>query len=186
MKKLLCGIVVFLATAAWTQTSSGGGQDQSSSSQGQTSSSSKGQASTSKSQTSGTQKKSTATTLTGCLSGPNDEGVYVLKTKSSKHEIEVGGSDELSKHVNNEVKLHGSWVKSGSDIGEKEGAEAKGGEKGGKAENEANEKHFKVTSIDHIADTCPAAGSASKSGSSSKSSGHKGANKPSPSPSPGQ
>jgi hypothetical protein len=179
MKKILCGIVVFLATAAWTQTSSGGGQDQSSSSQGQTSSASKGQTSTSKSQTSGTQKKGTATTLTGCLTGPNDEGVYVLKTKSSKHEIEVGGSDELSKHVNNEVKLHGSWAKSGSDIGEKEGAEKS--EKG-----EANEKHFKVTSIDHIADTCPAASSASKSGSSSKSNGHKGANKPSPSPSPGQ
>jgi hypothetical protein len=179
MKRILCGIVVFLATAAWTQTSSGG-------SQGQAGSTSKDQtSSTSKSQTSGAKKKSTGTTLTGCLTGPNDEGVYVLKTKSSQEEIEVGGSDELSKHVNNEVKLHGSWAKSGSDIGEKEGAEAKG-EKGEKGEKESAEKHFKVTSIDHIADTCPAAGSASKSGSSSKSSGHKGANKPSPSPSPGQ
>jgi hypothetical protein len=175
MKKILCGIVVFLATAAWTQTSSGG-QDQSSS-QSQASSSSKGQTSTSKSQSSGTQKKSTGTTLTGCLTGPNDEGAYVLKTKSSKKEIEVGGSDELSKHVNNEVKLHGSWAKSGSDIGEKEGAEKS-------EKSEANEKHFKVTSIDHLADTCKAAGSASKSGSSG-SNGKKGS-KPSPSPKPGQ
>ena len=180
MKKILCGIVVFLATAAWTQTSSGSGQGQSSTSQGQTGSTSKGQtSSTSKSQTSGTKKKSTGTTLTGCLTGPNDEGAYVLKTKSSKKGIEVGGSDELSKHVNNEVKLHGSWAKSGSEVGEKEGAEAKG-EKG---EKESAEKHFKVTSIDHIADTCPAAGS-TKSGASS--SGKKGSNKPSPSPSPGQ
>src|SRR5438309_1739477 len=35
--------------------------------------------------------------LTGCLSGPNGEGVYELK--SGKKEVEVGGLDDLSKHV---------------------------------------------------------------------------------------
>lgn len=87
-------------------------------------------------------------TLTGCLSGPNDEGAYELK--SGKKEVEVGGLDDLSKHVGHKVRLHGSWTKSGADIGEKESSESKGKE-------EKGERHFKVASIDHISDTCPAA-----------------------------
>jgi len=86
-------------------------------------------------------------TLTGCLSGPNDEGVYELK--SGKKEVEVGGLDDLSKHVGHKVRLHGSWTKNGSDIGEKESSESKGKE-------EKGERHFKVASIDHLSDTCPA------------------------------
>ncbi len=86
-------------------------------------------------------------TLTGCLSGPNDEGVYELK--SGKKDVEVGGLDDLSKHVGHKVRLHGSWTKNGSDIGEKESSESKGKE-------EKGERHFKVASIDHVSDTCPA------------------------------
>jgi hypothetical protein len=101
-------------------------------------------------------KKSTkggASTITGCLSGPSSEGTYELK--SGKKTVEVGGNDDLSKHVGHEVKLHGSWSSS-SDIGEKEekGEAKKGEEKG--------ERHFKVASIDHISDTCKAASGASK------------------------
>lgn len=92
-------------------------------------------------------------TLTGCLSGPNDEGVYELK--SGKKEVEVGGLDDLSKHVGHKVSLHGSWTKNGADIGEKESAESKGKE-------EKGERHFKVASIDHLKDSCPA-GTAEKS-----------------------
>jgi hypothetical protein len=89
-------------------------------------------------------------TLTGCLSGPNDEGAYELK--SGKREVEVGGLDDLSKHVGHKVRLHGAWAKSGAEIGEKENAasEAKEGKE------EKGERHFKVASIDHISDTCPA------------------------------
>jgi hypothetical protein len=88
--------------------------------------------------------------LTGCLSGPNDEGAYELK--SGKKEVEVGGLDDLSKHVGHKVRLHGAWAKSGAEIGEKENAasEAKEGKE------EKGERHFKVASIDHISDTCPA------------------------------
>jgi len=107
----------------------------------------------------GTQKKASpkkgaagSATLTGCLSGPNDEGVYELK--SGKKEVEVGGLDDLSKHVGHKVRLHGSWTKNGSDIGEKESSESKGKE-------EKGERHLKVASIDHISDTC-AAGAAEK------------------------
>jgi hypothetical protein len=94
-------------------------------------------------------------TLTGCLSGPNDEGAYELK--SGKREVEVGGLDDLSKHVGHKVRLHGAWTKSSAEIGEKEnaGSEAKEGKE------EKGERHFKVASIDHISDTC-AAGAAEK------------------------
>src|SRR5690349_13090141 len=95
-------------------------------------------------------------TLTGCLSGPNDEGVYELK--SGKKEVEVGGLDDLSKHVGHQVRLHGSWAKSGSEIGEKEGSE--GAEKK-EGKEEKGERHFKVASIDHLKDSC-AAGAAEK------------------------
>ena len=104
--------------------------------------------------------------LTGCLSGPNSEGVYELK--SGKKEVEVGGDDELSKHVGHKVKLHGSWAKSGSEIGEKEEA----GKTEGKEEK--GERHFKVSSIDHVSDTCTSGASTGgkhKKGSSSGSSG---------------
>src|SRR5438270_9844118 len=100
-------------------------------------------------------------TLTGCLSGPNDEGVYELK--SGKKEVEVGGLDDLSKHVGHKVRLHGSWTKNGSDIGEKESSESKGKE-------EKGERHFKVASIDHISDAC-AAGAAEKGENHKKEAG---------------
>lgn len=92
-------------------------------------------------------------TLTGCLSGPNDEGVYELK--SGKREVEVGGLDDLSKHVGHKVRLHGSWAKSGAEIGEKEnaGSEAKEGKE---EKEEKGERHLKVASIDHLSDTCTA------------------------------
>ena len=99
----------------------------------------------------GAQKKTTSkggATLSGCLSGPNDEGVYVVK--SGKRQVEVGGNDELSKHVGHTVKLHGNWAKSGAEIGEKENAAA--AKKEGKEEK--GERHFKVTSIDHVSETC--------------------------------
>ena len=93
-------------------------------------------------------------TLTGCLSGPNEEGVYELK--SGKREVEVGGLDDLSKHVGHQVRLHGSWAKSGSEIGEKEGKEASEKKEGKEGKEEKGERHFKVASIDHMSDTCPA------------------------------
>ena len=91
-------------------------------------------------------------TLTGCLSGPNQEGAYELKSGSK--EVEVGGLDDLSKHVGHKVRLHGSWVKSGSEIGEKENESAE--KKESKEKEQKGERHFKVASIDHVADTCTA------------------------------
>ncbi len=90
--------------------------------------------------------------ITGCLSGPNAEGAYTLKT--AKGSVEVGGTDELKSHVGHEVKLTGEWAKSGSAIGENEGAEKN--ESGASAKNEKMEKerHFKASKIDMVSDTC--------------------------------
>jgi hypothetical protein len=106
------------------------------------------------------------TSLSGCLSGPNEEGAYVLKTKS--HSVEVGGADELKNHVGHEVKLTGSWAKSGTEIGESESAEkheaaekhegAETKQAGEKGEGHGGqERHFKVAKIDHVAASCSAA-----------------------------
>lgn len=91
------------------------------------------------------------TTVKGCLSGPNDEGAYVLKT--AKGRFEVGGNDQLKSHVGHEVKLTGNWVKSGSEIGENESAEKNEKSEAGEHKGVA-ERHFKVTDIQHVADTC--------------------------------
>jgi hypothetical protein len=104
-------------------------------------------------------------TLTGCLSGPNDEGAYVLKT--ARRSVEVGGSDELKQHVGHEVKLTGTWAGSGSQIGEREENEksstsAKHEEAESAAherheKGEASERHFKVSNVTMVSDSCSAA-----------------------------
>jgi hypothetical protein len=111
-----------------------------------------------------------AATLTGCLSGPNQEGVYELK--SGKKTVEVGGLDDLSKHVGHQVKLHGNWANS-TEIGEKEsGAEHKDADadKAKGKTDEKSERHFKVSSIDHVSDSCTA-GAAGTEGHGKKGSG---------------
>ena len=96
-------------------------------------------------------------TITGCLSGPNSEGVYTLK--SGKHDVEVGGLADLSKHVGHQVKLHGSWTKSGSALGEKEEAAGKESKTGAKTEakEEKGAKHFRVSSVEMVSETCSVA-----------------------------
>lgn len=102
-------------------------------------------------------------TLTGCLSGPNDEGAYVLKT--GRKSVEVGGTDDLKAHVGHQVKLSGTWARSGSEIGEREENEsaehnhkAQAREAGEKHEkSEASERHFKVTGVTMVSETCTAA-----------------------------
>lgn len=94
-------------------------------------------------------------TVTGCLSGPNSEGAYVLKPAKGRA-FEVGGNDQLKSHVGHSVKLTGNFVKSGSEIGENESAEKnENNEKSESGEHHGvAERHFKVTDIQHISDTC--------------------------------
>jgi hypothetical protein len=170
MKKALCMLaVMFALTWASAQTSDASGQ----------SSSSSGDQATHKGMHKGMHKGG-AGTLTGCLSGPNDEGAYVLEHGSRK--VEVGGNDELSKHVGHTVKLHGTWS-SGSAIGEKESSETKESSEKSEGKEEKGERHFKVTSIDHVSDTCQA-GAGAMGGHKHKMGNEKGGATPQPSPSP--
>jgi hypothetical protein len=95
------------------------------------------------------------TTVTGCLSGPNQEGAYVLKSGNGRA-FEVGGNDQLKQHVGHTVRLTGDWAKSGSDIGENESAEKN--EKNDNKHSGVEERHFKVSSIQHVSDSCSQAG----------------------------
>jgi hypothetical protein len=125
------------------------------------------QPSTSQSQTQGTmpsaQSTGTAgTTITGCLSGPNAEGAYELKTDGRT--VEVGRTDELKAHVGHQVALTGNWAKAGSKTGEAGGAaqptESGAGTLPEKGEStsgggkQAGERHFTVTNVTMVSDTC--------------------------------
>ena len=163
MKKVLC-ILAVTFVVSWASAQTSGSSDQTST----------GEKATHKSM-----HKGSAATLTGCLSGPNDEGAYVLEHGSKK--VEVGGNDELSKHVGHTVKLHGTWS-TGPAIGEKESSEKSEAKEG---KEEKGERHFKVTSIDHVSDTCQA-GAGAMGGHKHKTGTEKGGGtaQPSPSPSP--
>lgn len=135
MKKLLCTVtVLFLLSWASAQTGSSSGQSRS----------------TDQSMHKGMQMHKGAGELTGCLSGGGPQGLYVLQHGAKN--IDVGGNDDLSKHVGHTVRLHGSWAKA-SDLGKMEK-----NEKGAKPNS-----YFKVASIDHIADTCQSSAGAGRS-----------------------
>ena len=166
MKKILCCLTVLLGlTWASAQTDSSSSGSKTGGSSAQTSSSDQG-TKTDQGTKKGKKKGGGETTLTGCLSGPNSEGAYELQRGSKK--TEVGGSDELSKHVGHTVRLHGTWATS-SEVGEKEGASEKGEAKEGKEEK--GERHLKVTAIDHISESCKggASGGGKKKGTSEPS-----------------
>jgi hypothetical protein len=95
--------------------------------------------------------KSGAHTITGCLSGPNQEGAYELTTKSGQ--VEVTGASglkgDLKSHVGHEVKLTGTYIKSPTASSATEKTDAKTGTTSG-------ERYFKATSIHHVSDTCTA------------------------------
>ena len=96
-------------------------------------------------------------TVTGCLSGPNPEGAFVLKPSKGRA-FEVGGNDQLKSHVGHTVKLTGAWAKSGAEIGENETNEKvekhETGEKNEAEHPEVAERHFKVIDIQHVSDAC--------------------------------
>lgn len=111
-----------------------------------------------------TGQSQTTDTITGCLSGPNREGAYMLKSSTGR-EVEVGGSSDLSANVGKQVTLTGQWAKSGAQIGEREeskdtaerndrGTTAATGETGRHAE-----RHFQVSSVQKVSDTCEASDS---------------------------
>jgi hypothetical protein len=101
--------------------------------------------------------------LTGCITGPNAEGAYMLTNGRHRKGVEVGGTDDLKNHVGHQVKLNGTWSDAKA-IGVTEQAEKTAGNSGS---NTAAMRKFKVEKITMVSDTCPATGAA-KSGKSGK------------------
>ncbi len=148
MRKLLLLLAIAVAMSLPGFAQAGGGQTTTEST------------STTKTKTkkSGTAASSTAkeSQLTGCLAKNAEGNGFTLTTGRYKKGVEVKSSEDISAHVGHEVKLMGTWEK--PTAGEKGGAGAKG----------ETMRTFNATSLKHIADTCPAAGSTG---------GHKGGKK---------
>jgi hypothetical protein len=94
------------------------------------------------------------TTLTGCLSQGTQEGAYTLKTKGQTTDAEVKGLATLKDHVGHEVKLTGEWME-GSHAGQaKTETSSSTGTKEPARTDKGADKHFMVSSIEHIAASC--------------------------------
>jgi hypothetical protein len=82
---------------------------------------------------------------------------------SRGQEVEVGGSPDLSANVGKQVSLSGSWAKSGSQIGEREkdttDRSSTSSTTAGEAGEHHGERHFQVSSVQKISDTCETSGS---------------------------
>src|SRR5882757_3340636 len=91
--------------------------------------------------------KGSATKYTGCLAKGDEAKEFKLtKVNGGTEEYELIGGKDLNDHVGHKVEIKGKLVSAKSA----EKAEGEKGEKG-----EASHHHLKVTSMKHIAETCP-------------------------------
>jgi len=89
-------------------------------------------------------KSESAGTYTGCLAASDDAGEFKLThVNGGSEEYELLGGKDLKGHVGHKVEIEGSLVSAD---------EATKAEKG---ESEDGHPHLRVTSMKHIAATCP-------------------------------
>lgn len=79
------------------------------------------------------------TTLTGCLSGPDSDGKFMLRSMSHRSGVEVLGSDALKNDAGAKVKLTGKWEAPSQD-----------------SEGKPGMQRFQVTKAEVMAKTCSA------------------------------
>ena len=91
----------------------------------------------------------TETSVQGCLGG--SEGSYTLTDKSGTIYQLSGDTSKLKEHVGHEVKITGSAGAASA---------ASGGTSGGMGQGGSSSKTIEVTSVKHVAKSCPAAGEA--------------------------
>jgi hypothetical protein len=85
---------------------------------------------------------------TGCLAAGDEAGEFKLThVNGGSDEYELVGGKDLKGHVGHKVEVEGSLV-SAKGAEHAEGEEEKG-------ENEAAHQHLRVSSMKHIAATCP-------------------------------
>jgi hypothetical protein len=93
-------------------------------------------------------KSGKKSTLTGCISAsPNSDGMYTLSNGRYKNGVEIGPSDKVKDHAGHQVALKGTWSTAAA-AGENAGVASSTGT------SEKGEKHFDVSSVKHISDTC--------------------------------
>jgi len=80
-------------------------------------------------------------TLIGCLSGPDPDGKYTLRSMSHRTGVQVLGSNDLKTDSGSKVKLTGSWVP-----GDQPAQSTKGKES----------RKFQATEIEVLAEKCEA------------------------------
>ena len=86
-------------------------------------------------------------TYTGCLAAGDETGEFKLtNVNGGSDEYELIGGKGLKDHVGHKVEIKGSAVSASA---------AKHAEKSEKGENEAAHKHLRVSSMKHVAATCP-------------------------------
>jgi hypothetical protein len=86
-------------------------------------------------------------TYTGCLAASDEAGEFKLThVNGGSDEYELLGGKDLKGHVGHKVEVKGSLVSA---------EEAKKAEKAEKGESEGGHPHLRVTSMKHIAATCP-------------------------------
>ncbi len=100
-------------------------------------------------------------TLTGCISAqPNGEGMYTISNNRYRKGVEVGPTDKVKDHAGHQVQLTGHWT-TAAGAGEKETA-------GGGMKEESKERHFEVTDVKMISETCTTASGGATAGTKGK------------------
>jgi hypothetical protein len=90
-------------------------------------------------------------TLIGCLSGPDKDGKYTLRSMTYRTGVEVlGGGDELKNDSGTKVKLTGKWEAPQADAATQEKANHAASDKSKPAEM----RRFQVTDVEVMAKTC--------------------------------
>lgn len=103
----------------------------------------------------GDKQQGRSANVEGCLTGPNDQNVYVLANEDECC-ILLEGEPDMSAHVGHKVRLTGEWAEGPEGIRGRENIAGKKVREGKKVEKQEppERRFFKVTGIEHLADTC--------------------------------
>jgi hypothetical protein len=108
-------------------------------------------------------KSGKGSTLTGCVSSSaNADGNYTLSNSKFKQGVAIGPADKVKEHAGHQVALTGSW-----------GTAAASGGAIASSSNDKGDRHFEVTDVKHISETCSTAPGGGTTGSKTKKSDKK-------------
>jgi hypothetical protein len=91
-------------------------------------------------------------TLIGCLTGPNEDGKYTLRSMNHRTGVEILGPDNLKKDSGTKVKLTGNWQPPQPEANTT--ANAATSPANGKVTAPVEMRRFQVTDVEVVAKTC--------------------------------